>query len=122
MHLVTGLTEASDAMMVTPPSPDQASVFSMCFLGEFTNYDLLMDPRYGTNGVTSHDAYINEMDMMGIDRILDAVPQGPHSSFDLFEVFVLETDGATLYYAFIDEMDMIGTCRIFNVAPRGPRL
>ena len=74
MHLGIELTKASNAMMVVPPSPDRASVFSMCFPGEFTNNDLLMDPKYVTDGVTPHDSYINEMDKMGIDRILDAVP------------------------------------------------
>ena len=47
MHLGTWLIEASDAMMVTPQSPDRASVFSMCFPEEFTDYDLLMDPGEG---------------------------------------------------------------------------
>ena len=73
MHLGTGFTEAFDTMMVEPPSSDQARVFSMCFLGKFTNYDLLMDLGDATDGVTPRDAYINEIDMMGIGCILYVV-------------------------------------------------
>ena len=55
MHLGTGLTKASDAMMVVPQSLDGASVFSMCFLEEFTDYDMLMDLGEGTNDLTPRD-------------------------------------------------------------------
>ena len=56
MHLGTGLTEASVALIVAPPSSDRANMFSMCFPREFTNYDVLMDPRDVTNGATLYDA------------------------------------------------------------------
>ena len=117
MHLGTGLIEASDAMMVEPQSPDRTSVFSMCFPMEFIDYDLLMDPREGTDDVTPHNAYGDEMDMIGIGRILDIAPHMLHSSFDLFRVSIFETDGATPYDAYVDEMDMIGRGRILDVAP-----
>ena len=77
MHLDTGTTETPGAMIVVPPSPDRASVFSMCFPEEVHNYDLLM--------VLGDD--IDEMDMIGIGRIFDAAPRGPHTTFDMFEVF-----------------------------------
>ena len=48
-------------------------MFSVCFPGEFTDYDMLMDLGYVTDGVTPHDAYIKEIDMMGIGCILNVV-------------------------------------------------
>ena len=33
------------------------------------------------------------MDMIGIGRILDTAPHGPHSAFDLFGVSMLDLDG-----------------------------
>ena len=92
MHLGIGLTKASDAMMVAPQSLDRASVFYMCFLEEFTDYDLLMDPGEGTDDMTPHDACVNEMDMIGIGRILDIAPHKPYSTFDLFGFSIFKTD------------------------------
>ena len=109
MILGTSLIEAFDAMMVAPQSLDQANMFSMCFLEEFIDYDMLMDPREGTDDETSHDAYVDEIDMIGISRVLDIAPHRTYSAFDLFGVSVFETDGATLHDAYVDEMDMIGT-------------
>ncbi|RVW19217.1 Retrovirus-related Pol polyprotein from transposon 17.6 [Vitis vinifera] len=100
IHLDTGTTEAPGAMIVTPPSPDRASMFSMCFPEEVPDYDLPMDLGYGTD----------EMDMIGIvvssmqrhtgpilfstciGRILDAAPRGPLSAFDISGVSVLDDE------------------------------
>ena len=76
--------EAPGAMIVVPPSHGQASVFSMCFLEEVIDYNLLMDLGDDTDGVTLHDTYIDEMDMIDIGRILDATPHEPHYAFDMF--------------------------------------
>ena len=46
-------TEAPDAMIVVPPSPGRASVFSMCFPEEVLDYDLSMDLGDDTDGVIS---------------------------------------------------------------------
>ena len=70
MHLGTMITEASNAMIVAPPSLDQTNMFSTCFSKEFIDYDMLMDPRDGIDDVTLYDAYEDEMDMVGIGRIL----------------------------------------------------
>ena len=43
--------------------------------------------------MTLDDAYIDEMGMIGIGRILDATPHGPHFTFDMFGVSMLEMDG-----------------------------
>ena len=79
-------TEALGAMIVMPPSPGRASVFSMCFLEEVLYYGLPMDFGDNTDEVTLPDTYIYEMDMIGIGHILDATPHEPHSAFDLFGV------------------------------------
>ncbi|RVW58211.1 Transposon Tf2-12 polyprotein [Vitis vinifera] len=111
IHLDTGTTEAPGAMIVTPPSPDRASMFSMCFPEEVPDYDLPMDLGYGTD----------EMDMIGIGRIFDAAPHGPHTVFDMFGVFVLETDeDDSIPDAYTDDMDFIGIGRILDAAPHGP--
>ena len=64
-------------------------MFSMCFLEEFIDYDMLMEHGEGTDDVTPHDAYVDNMVMIGITRILDIAPHRPHSAFDLFEVLYL---------------------------------
>ena len=66
------ITEAPGTMIIAPPSPGQASVFSMCFPEEVLDYDLLMDLGDDTNGVTLPDTYMDEMDMIGTGHILDA--------------------------------------------------
>ena len=47
---------------------------------------------FETDGATPHDAYVDEMDMIGTGRILDVAPHMPRSTFDMFEVFMLEMD------------------------------
>ena len=64
-------------------------MLSMCFPDEVFDYGLLVDFGGGTNRVNLDDAYTNEMDMIGIGPILDAVPHGPHYAFDLFGVSML---------------------------------
>ena len=93
VHLSSGITEASNVMIVAPSSPSQANMFFMCFPDEDFDYGLLMDSGGRPDGVTLDDAYTDEMDMTGIGRILDATPHRPHSAFDLFGVSMLEMDG-----------------------------
>ncbi|KAL6319905.1 hypothetical protein AAG906_036978 [Vitis piasezkii] len=120
MHLGTGIPETPDVMIVPPPSPNRASMFSVCFLEAIFDYDILMDTMIDADGVTLLDACTDEMDMIGVGRILDAVPHGPHSDFNLFGVSVIDTDDVTLYDACTDEMDMIGTGCILDAALQGP--
>ena len=109
MHLDTGTTEAPGATIVAPPSPDRASMFSMCFPDEVPDYDLPMDLGYGTD----------EMDMISIGRIFDAAPHSPYTTFNMFGVFVLETDGDdSIPDAYTDDMDFTGIGRILDAAPR----
>ena len=108
-------------MIVTPPSPGQASVFSMCFPEEVLDYDLSMNLGDDTDGVTLPDTYKDEMDMIGIGRILDAAPHEPHYAFDMFGVSATDFEDVTLYDACVDVMVMIDTGRVLDAAPLGPR-
>ena len=95
-------------------------MFSMCFPEEVLDYDLSMDLGDDTDGVTLLDTYIDEMDMIGIGRILDIAPHEPHSAFDMFGLYGIDFEDVTLYDAYTDAMDMIDTDHIFDAAPPGP--
>ena len=107
-------------MIVTPLSLSRATVFSMCFLEEVPGYDLPMDLGDDTDGVTLPDTYIDEMDMIGIGRILDAAPHEPYYAFDMFRVFAIDFEDVTLYDAYADAMDMIDIGHILDAAPSRP--
>ena len=121
MCLSSKTTEPPEAMIVAPPSPDQASVFSMCFPEEVPDYDLPMDLGVGPDGVILSDTYMDAMDMIGTGRILDTAPHRPHSTFDMFGFSMIDYDAVTLYDACTDAMDMIGTGRILDASPPRPR-
>ncbi|KAL6344262.1 hypothetical protein AAG906_037827 [Vitis piasezkii] len=110
MHLSYVITKGSDVVIVEPSSPGRASMFSMCFPDKVLDYGLFVDFGGGTDGVTLDDEYTNEMDMIGIGRILNTAPHGPHSAFDLFGISMLELDGddsitdvATLNFTSVKE-------------------
>ena len=105
-----------EAVTVAPPSPDRASVFSMCFPKEIPDYDLPMDLGDGLDGVIFSDTYTDEMDMIGAGRILDTAPRGPHSAFDMFGVSMIDYDAVTLCDDCTDTMDMIGIGRILDAS------
>ena len=96
-------------------------MFFLCFPEIVFDYDILMNTMIDVDGVTLPDACTDEMDMIGVGRILDAVPHSPHSDFDLFRVSMIDTDDVTLYDVCTNEMDMIGTGRILDAAPHEPR-
>ena len=121
MYLSYETIAAPGAMIVAPPSPGQASVFSICFPEEVLDYDLPMDLEDDTGGVTLPDTYMDEMDMIGIDRTLDAAPRKPHSAFDMFGVSTIDFEDVTLYDTCTDAMDVIGTSHILNATPLEPR-
>ena len=114
-------TKPPEAVIVAPQSPDRASVFSMCFLEKVPDYDLPMDLRDDTDGVTLPNTYMDEMDMVGTGCILDTAPRGPHSPFDMFGVSMIDYDAVTLYDACTDVIDMIGTGRILDASLPRPR-
>ena len=113
--------EPPEAVIVAPPSPDRASVFSVCFPEEVPNYDLPMDLGDNTDGVTLPDTYMDEIDLIGIGRILDTSPREPYFSFDMYGVSMINTADVILYDACIDVMDMIGTGRILDASSPRPR-
>ena len=114
-------TKAPSAMIVSHPAPGRASLFSMCFPEEVLDYDLSMDLGDDTDGVTLPDTYKDEMNMIGIGRILDAAPHEPHYAFDMFGVSAIDFEDVTLYDACTDAMDMIDTSRILDATPPGAR-
>ena len=95
-------------------------MFFLCFPEIVFDYDILMNTMIDVDGVTLPDACANEMDMIGVGRILDVVLHGPHSDLDLFGVSMIDTDDVALYDACIDEMDIIGTGRILDAASHVP--
>ena len=56
-----------------------------------------MDLGDDIDGVTLADTYIDEMDMIGIGRILDAIPHEPHYAFNMFGVSAIDFEDVTLY-------------------------
>ena len=58
-----------------------------------------MDLGDASDGMTLPGTYINEMDMIGIGRILDATPHEPHYDFDMFGVSTIGFEDVTLYDA-----------------------
>ena len=121
MCLSSKTIEPPEAMIVAPPSLNRASAFSMCFLEEIPDYDLPMDLGDGPDGVILPNTYMDAMDMISAGSILDVAPCGPHSSFDMFGVSMIDSDAVTLYDACTDAMDMIGTGRILDATPPRPR-
>ena len=116
MCLSSKTIEPPETMIFSPPSPDRASVFSMCFPEEVPDYDLLMDLGDDIDGVTLPDTYMDEMDMIDTGHILDTAPHGPRSAFDMFRVSMIDFDVVTLYDACTDTMDMIGTGQILDAS------
>ena len=49
MHLGTEIPKTPDVMIVAPPSPDRASMFSVCFPEVVSDYDILMDTVIDAN-------------------------------------------------------------------------
>ena len=92
MHLGTRIPETLDVMIVAPPSPDRANMFSVCFPEAVYDYDILMDIVIDVDGMTLLDACTDEMDMIGVGRILDAALHGLRSALDMFRAFMLEID------------------------------
>ena len=121
MCLSSKTAEPPEVVIVAPPSPDRASVFSVCFLEEVLDYDLRMDLGDDTSGVTLPDTYMDEMDMIDTSRILDTALRGPHYVFDKFGVSMINTDDVILYDACTDVMDMIDTGRILDASSPRPR-
>ncbi|RVW92012.1 Retrovirus-related Pol polyprotein from transposon 17.6 [Vitis vinifera] len=90
MQLGDETPDMSASAMILPPSPDRASLFSLCFPDETTDYGVIIEPEDMTDGVVPHDEYHDEMDMLGISQFLDIVQREPFSPLELFGVSVIE--------------------------------
>ena len=121
MCLSSETIEPPEAMIVAPSSSDRASVFFMCIPEEIPDYDLPMDLGDGSDGVILSDTYMDAMVMINTSHILDAASYGPHFSFDMFGVSMIDYSVVTLYDACTDAMNIIGTGLILNASPPGPR-
>ena len=121
MCLSSKTTEPLEVVIVSPLSPDRASVFSMCFLKEVLDYDLPMDLGDDIDGVTLLDTYMDEMDMIDTGCILDTAPRGPHYSFDILGGSMIDSNNVTLYDACTNTMDMISIGRILDASSPRPR-
>ena len=51
-----------------------------------------MDLGDGPDGVIFSDTYMDAMNMIDTGCILDTAPHGPHSTFDMFGVSMINTD------------------------------
>ena len=80
----------STSVMIAPPSPDGANLFSLCFPDETTDYRVVIKLAYMIDGVVPHDENRDEMDMLGISQFLDVVQCQPFSPLELFGVYIIE--------------------------------
>ncbi|RVW67920.1 hypothetical protein CK203_063499 [Vitis vinifera] len=86
MHLDTGTTETPGAMIVAVSSiQPHAGPILLSICSEFLYLRFDEDDSIP-------DAYTDDMDFVGIGRILDVASRGPHSAFDIFGVFVLDDE------------------------------
>ena len=66
LQLSDGAPSTSVSMVIALPSPDQASLLSLCFLEEVTNDGVVIDPTEMIDGVVPRDEYRDKMEMMTI--------------------------------------------------------
>ncbi|WKA13106.1 hypothetical protein VitviT2T_030439 [Vitis vinifera] len=66
LQLSDGAPSTSVSMVIALPSPDQASLLSLCFLEEVTNDGVVIDPTEMIDGVVPCDEYRDEMEMMTV--------------------------------------------------------
>ena len=91
-------------------------MLSMCFPKEVPDYDLPIDLGDDTDGVTLLDTYIDEMDMIGMGRILDASRHESNSYFGMFGVSSIDFEDVTLYDACTNAINLISTSHIMDAA------
>ena len=69
LQLSDGVPSTSISMAITPTSPNQTSLLSLCFPDEVIDDGVVVDPIEMIDGVVPHDEYRDEMDMMSISQI-----------------------------------------------------
>ena len=90
LQLGDGNPGTSVFVVIALPSPDRASLLSLCFLEEVTTNGVVIKLAEMIDGVIIHDEWRYEMDMMGMSQITIIVQPEPASPFDLFRVFTSE--------------------------------
>ena len=90
LQLGDGTLSTSVSIVIAPPSPDRASLLSLCFPKEVTTNGVVIKPAEMIDGVILHDEWRYDMDMMGMSQITIIVQPEPASPFDLFRVFTIE--------------------------------
>ncbi|KAL6348227.1 hypothetical protein AAG906_003093 [Vitis piasezkii] len=86
LQLSDGAPSASVSMVITPMSPNRASILSLCFPKEITNDGVVVDPTKMIDGVVPHDEYRDEMDMMTVSQITSIVQLQLVSPFDIIRL------------------------------------
>ena len=73
LQLSDGAPDTSFSMAITLPSPNRASLLSLCFPEKVTDNGVVIDPTEMIDGVVLHDEYRDEMDMMTVSQITSIV-------------------------------------------------
>ncbi|KAJ9693906.1 hypothetical protein PVL29_009734 [Vitis rotundifolia] len=90
LQLSDGVPDTSFPMAITPPSPDRASLLSLCFPEEIIDDGVVVDPAEMIDGVVPRDEYRDEMDMMTASQITSIAQLQPVSPLDMFGVSTIE--------------------------------
>ena len=77
-------------MAITLPSPNQASLLSLCFPEEVIDEGVFVNTTEMIDGVVPHDEYRDEMDMITMIQISNIVQLQLVSQFDMFGVSTIE--------------------------------
>nr|CAN66315.1 hypothetical protein VITISV_035172 [Vitis vinifera] len=97
LQLSDGALGTSVSKVITPMSPDRASMLFLCFSEEIIDDGVIVDPTEMIDGVVPHDEYREEMDMMTVSQITSIVKLQPVSQFDMFGVSTIEVlEGAQI--------------------------
>ena len=73
--------------MVAPLSLDHTSLLNLCFPKEIDDYRMIIKLANMMDKFVPHDEYIDDMDMMDINHVVNIVKLELVSLFDLLGVF-----------------------------------
>ena len=90
LQLSDGAPDTSFSMAITLPSPNRASLLSLCFPEKVTDNGVVIDPTEMIDGVVLHDEYRDEMNVMTMSQITSIVQFQPVSPFDMFGMSTIE--------------------------------
>ncbi|WKA13007.1 hypothetical protein VitviT2T_030344 [Vitis vinifera] len=90
LRLRDGAPGSSTSVLIAPSSPDRTSLMTLCFPDETDEHGTFAGIGDVVDGAAPHDEYIDEMLALSLSQIEETIQPGLASSFDLFEVFVIE--------------------------------